>query len=248
MPTTRVLVPIDSAQLAAWQTAIAAADAICAQAGPPLPEVILLTHTKQQLKGTTLAGHLGTMAKSLAAGQSATLPCGAVLRAETLQTIGLMSRPSVVIAAYADEKMLTTLDGFRQAAGIVALPEFVGGVANWEALWNPFVPGQASKAASVLISDTRVEKALQFLTGYINLSHAMLNPRDKSHADETLRILAAKGHALDPANIKGWAMRNGWHPTAAGELGALATKIKGLSAKPSLAKISSAQSRYDAWV
>lgn len=75
----------------------------------------------------------------------------------------------------------------------------------------------------------------------------MLHPRDKEHVDETLRILRANGHSLKPAEMRSWAIRNGWKPGAADELAKLVQRIAGLKNRPYLTKIHNAHGRYQSW-
>ncbi|TCN34140.1 hypothetical protein [Sinorhizobium americanum] len=79
------------------------------------------------------------------------------------------------------------------------------------------------------------------------LGNGVMHPRDKEFADDILRILRAKGHRAEPHSIKSWAIANGWKPSAANELAALAIKIGGLKAKPSLTKIYNAEGKYLSW-
>ena len=247
--STRVVVPIDSQDPSAWAHALAYAEAIGGNRVPVVEDYILLTHAKQQLKNTSLARHVGASAtKALLDNSTIPLSSGGCMRHETLQTLRGMGRGAVFIAYYADENMLETLDGITGVAGIVAVPDLPGDVAGWIKRWNPLVHGQQQASAPLpLITDPVVEKALTALSGSVNLSHAMLNPRDKGHADETLRILRAKGHTLDPAAIKSWAIREGWKPGAADELAKLAGRIGSLKTKPGLTAFHDPQGKYARW-
>lgn len=246
---TRIVVPIDSQDPSAWAHALAYATAIGCQAQTPVRDYILLTHGKQQMKSTSLAGHVGAQwAKTLLGNSVVPLPKGGQLRHATLQTLRDSGRGAVIIAYYADEGMLEMLDGIAGIIGIVAVPDFPGEIDGWTARWNPLVHGQQQVSApALLITDPVVEKALTALSGWINLSHAIMNPRDKGHAEETLRILRAKGHAFEPHNIKSWAIRNGWKPGAADELAKLAGRIGGMKTKPSLKDFQNPDGIYERW-
>jgi len=244
----RLVIPIDSDDVDAWSFAVGYAEAIGTQAQPNAKEYVLLTHGKQQLKHTSLARHMGdAAAKALLANRTVGLPQGNQLRHATMQTLGGYARGAVIVAYYADEKMLEMLDGIEGLVGIVAVPDLPDRIDGWIARWNAAVHGQQPSAPAVLISDPVVEKALSSLSGWINLSHNIMNPRDKDHADETLRILRAKGHVFEPGKMKSWAIRNGWKPGAADELAKLATRIGALQTKPSLGKYHDPQWRYDRW-
>jgi hypothetical protein len=246
--TIRLVIPIDSGDPSAWSFAIGYAEAIGQQAQPAAKEYILLTHGKQQLKHTSLTGHMGeTAAKALIANRTVGLPQGAQLRHATLQTLGGYARGAVIVAYYADDKMLEKLDGIDGLVGIVAVPDLSDDIDQWVARWNPAVHGQAASAPTALIADPVVEKALASLSNWINLSHGIMNPRDKEHADETLRILRAKGHTFEPDKMKSWAIKNGWKPGAADELATLAARIGALKSKPSLSAYHDPNGRYDRW-
>jgi hypothetical protein len=244
----RLVIPIDSDDPDAWSFAIGYAQAIGKQAQPAAKDHVLLTHGKQQLKHTSLAGHMGdAAAKALIANRTVELPQGAQLRHATLQTLGGYARGAVIVAYYADDKMLETLDGIDGLIGIIAVPDIANNIEKWVARWSPAVHGQEQSAPAVLIADPVVEKALSGLSTRINLSHAIMNPRDKGHADETLRILRAKGHTFEPDKMKSWAIKNGWKPGAGDELAKLAARIGALKSKPSLSRYHDPQGRYDRW-
>lgn len=244
----RVVVPLDSQDQAAWDHALAYAFAIGSDAEPPTQDYVLLTHTKQQLKFTSLAGFLGERGtKQLLGGMGLPVEGGGLLRHATQQTLRGAARGAVIIAYYADDRMLEGLDGLAGVAGIVAVPDLPNDVDDWIARWNPFVDGSPHGAPATLIADRVVENALTALSGIVNLSHSILNPRDKGHADETLRILRAKGHVLEPGDIKSWAIRNGWQPGAADELAKLAVRIGALKSKPPLTQFHNPDGKYARW-
>lgn len=244
----RLVIPIDSDDPDAWSFALGYAEAIGTQAKPPASDYVLLTHGKQQVKHTSLAGHLGdAAAKALHANRTVGIPSGQQLRHATLQTLSGYARGAVIIAYYADDRMLEKLDGIDGLAGIVAVPDISDRIEKWVARWNPAVHGQQPSTPVVLIADPVVEKALIALSGRINLSHGIMNPRDKEHANEVLRILRAKGHAFEPDKMKSWAIRNEWKPGAADELAKLATRIGALTSKPSLSGYHDPHGRYDRW-
>ena len=244
----RVVVPIDSQDPSAWAHALAYAEMIGAQAEPAARDYILLTHTKQQLSQTSLGNHVGAaQAKTLLANKDLGLPNGARLRHATLQTLRGSARQAMIIAYFAEDKMMETIDGLTGVIGVVAVPHYAGEVDGWIARWNPVIHGQQSTAAVPLISDSVVAKALESLSGSVNLSHSVMNPRDKQRANETLRILRAKGHTLEREKIKSWAIRNGWQPSAADELAKLAGKVQALKATPSISGYHDPTGRYARW-
>jgi len=62
----RIVIPTDIMNEDSWLLAAGYAAEIAVHRKPPSIDVVLLTHTKQQLEHTSLAAHLGTGAKALA--------------------------------------------------------------------------------------------------------------------------------------------------------------------------------------
>lgn len=241
----RVVVPTDSRDSTAWSEALGSAAAIQQNAPPSERDVILLTHTKQQL--SSLAAHIGANnAKALLVNRDVPFS-GGRLRHASLQTLRGSAAGAIIIACYADSAMMDKVDGLKGLVGIVVVPDLPDGVDRWILRWNPHVLGQPAAAPARLIEDSVVEKALTSLSGLVNLGNSILNPRDAEYADEYLRILRAKGHVLESDKIKSWAIRNGWLPDAAAELAKLAQKIGQLKATPSLKGFYNPGVKYTSW-
>jgi hypothetical protein len=87
------------------------------------------------------------------------------------------------------------------------------------------------------IGDPVVEEAMRSLTRIVNLSTGVRHPRDRSMAIHAFRILKRNGHDYDPAEIRAWAMANGWAADDARELGEYAEGVqrgKAYQAGPSM--------------
>lgn len=241
----RVLVPLDSQSTEGFQVALAYANTICEKTASA--DIILLTHTKNQLDGTGLSRILGDrMVRALGKGPVA-LSSGVRLHAETMRTLRWPPRSSVLLVYYAETEILDLADGTRNVAGVVAIPDLPGQADDWAKRWGVLVHGEERKGPAPLIEDVVVVRALDMLTRMVNLSTGIGHPRDKDFADETLRILRAKGHSDPTPHIRSWAIRNGWKPEHAVKLEALSRKIWELKGKPSLAKFYNASERYDRW-
>jgi hypothetical protein len=241
----RVLVPLDSHSSEALQIAIGYAKAICEKAG--ISDVILLTHTKQQLDHTSLSRLLGErVVRALAKGPVG-LGSGVSLHAETMRTLRWPPRKSVLIVYYAETEILDLADGARNVVGVVAVPDLPGDVDDWAKRWGVIVHGEDQKPAAPLIEDEVVVRALETLTRMVNLSTGLGHPRDKAFANEVLRILKAKGHADPTPHIRSWAIRNGWKPEHAVKLEALSRRIWELKGKPSLSSFHNPHERYERW-
>lgn len=242
----RVLIPVDSHDPEAVSLALGYAQEIAKMKG--LSEVLLITHTKGQLDHTSLERDLGRAAsKALSAGKTVSLSTGATLRYGTLATLRHFSGKAVAIAYYVDEKLVDFVDGLRGIEGVIAVPWVPGELDNWRERWNPIVHGEAKKEPTDILNDPVVETALRSVSTIINLSHSVLQTRDEAWVDDTLRILRAKGHALDGQKLKNWAIRNGWKPGAANDLAKRAQKIGHMKTKPRLSAIANANDRYARW-
>lgn len=243
--TIRVLVPIDSQDENAFQIALAYARKICEQEN--YSDVVLLTHTKNQLTQTSLSDFLGKpVVRTLAKG-TASLPGGVKLRAETMRTMGQSARKSVMLVYYAEQEILDFVDGLHNIGGVVAVPDFEGEADDWSQRWGVVVHGEKRLEPAPLIEDQTVVRALETLTQIVNLSTGLGHPRDKEHANTVLRILRAKGHSDPSPHIKSWAIQHGWRPKDGEALEALSHKIWKLKSKPSLSGYYNVEERYQSW-
>ena len=245
----RILLPVDSDAPEAWPMALQFAEQINTASTPNVSDVVLLVHDKANLVHTGLAGMMESEhSKMLYHGKQLDLLSGAKLRAETKRKLSFgFSRPTTIIAFYANDEILEQVDGLRNVAGVVAVPEYLGYASEWKARWSPLVPGEKREEPAAIIDDPVIVAAMKSLSRLINKGNGVLVPLDIEWTQETLRILRNKGHITDPANLKSWAIRDGWQVNAAGELAKIAKKIFDMKTKPSLAKIHDAQGKYERW-
>ena len=241
----RVLVPVDAYDAESFRLALGYAQRICEKVGSQ--DVILLTHTKNQLSHTSLSRFLGPAAVKALDKGPVPLSWGGRLNAVTMKTLSYSARNAVLVVYYAEPKILDFVDSLTSVAGVVAVPDIPGEADTWVARWGAIVHGQAQQPPPTLIDDAVFVRALETLTGVINMTTGLGHPRDKDMANQILRILRAKGHADQSANIKSWAIRRGWRPDGAADLEALAKKIWSLKTKPSLSAIYDANGRYQRW-
>ena len=249
MPTpSRIIVPLDDSDPQSLGLALGYARHLAENASPKVNRVVLLTHTKNQLHRTSLANHLGAQAtKALLANKPVRLGDDVMLHHETMQTLRYGANNAVIIAFYAEDKILDFIDGLSGVMGVVAVPWPLDGAKVWTDRWTPRIHGRAAQAPAQLLTDPVIEHALRSLSRIANLAHDAMHPRDKQFADETLRILRAKGHSARADRIKSWAVREGWKPGAADELAKLAARVLALKSKPSLAAIHDPNGRYARW-
>ncbi len=210
-------------------------------------DVVLLTHTKQQLSGTSLASMLGSSAtKALLAGKPLGIPSGN-LRHVTLRTMSNIRPGCILIPFYADEKMLDEVDSKSGTLAVIAVPDQEGDAASWAQRWNATIHGQKKAPPAALITDPVIASAMKSVTLLCNISHGTMQTKDIVHANEIFRILRNKGHHLVPEQIKSWAIREKWHPGAASDLAKVAAKVKALKTKPSISSFHDPEGRYDRW-
>ncbi|HGA2317303.1 MULTISPECIES: hypothetical protein [Pseudomonas putida group] len=216
-----------------------------------VPEVIFLVPVKASLTSGSLHNALGEAVHgALAKGKPIKLPSGAEMRCETMQTLQWLSRPSIVIAVYASQKMMDKIDALQNVTAVVAIPWTAGEIDDWVQTWSPQVLGQSSKPAkpaAKLIADPVVEQAMLSLTKVINKAHNILHPSDEEHAKRILRILRSRDHHEPAENIRRWAIKHGWLPKAAERLETLAEKAFALRAKPKLDNPEHAEQSYQRW-
>lgn len=228
---------------------IGVADHLCAALN--VTEVIFLVPVKASLTSGSLHTALGqAVHDALVKGKPVKLESGAQLRCETMQTLQWLSRPSVVIAVYASQKMMDRIDALQNVAAVVAIPWTAGEIEDWATTWSPQVLGQPSQPAqspAKLIADPVVEQAMKSLTNMINKAHNILHPSDEEHAKRILRILRSRDHKEPAENIRRWAVKHGWLPKAAERLEVLAQKAFALRTKPKVDNPDHAQQSYQRW-
>ena len=248
--TKRVLVPGDDLNHEAIGNAIGLGIELSKQASADIDGVIIFIPSKAQIRHSSLETVLGEkLAKSLYQGKNVNLHSNISLSVETIKTFKSAYKKYIVIAVYADQKMMDQVDGMPNLHTIIAVPHIHNALDEWSKTWSPHILGDDNnKREEKIITDAILESALESLTNGINLSHSILNPRDKEHADNTIRILRRNKHIEDPSNIRAWAIKNGWHPKAAGELEKLWTKIYKLTNTPKVKDIVQAKKTYEYWV
>lgn len=247
--TVRVFIPDNSRDTQTYGLALGYAVQICGMFDPPLTHVVLITHTNGQLdKWTSLNTTIGdARAKLLIKGQSFPVNEGISVSHETGTRLPMVMRDAVVIVCYAEDRLLEKVDGIAGVAGVVVVPDSPSQATAWVRRWNPTVHGQAPAKPAAVLADPVVERALTELTATINRSTGIGHPRDRELADHTFRILRAKNHVEDADNVRSWAIKNGWKPGDAKDLGELAGKIFALKAKPRLSGIGGADQKYARW-
>lgn len=233
MSVIRVIVPDEKQDQASIIQAFRYVKEICEKKAGLIQEIVLFIPTKTQVRHTDLANALGDkVSRTLENGGSVELISGIPMKLETIKTLRWFARPTVVLCAYADQKMLDQVDGLSNVEGVVALPFVPDALSGWAATWNPLLHGKEQVAPRALVADPLFEQALLSITRSVNLSHSVLSATDKNYADKVLRILRVKGHSADLDNVRAWVIQHGWRPSAADEFVKLAARVADLKTKP----------------
>lgn len=245
MSTKRVLIPDTTFDGGAIRMAFQCLVRIMAEdAG--IRRCLLFTPTKGNIQSTTLEQVLGNkISKILSNGKEVRLGEGA-LRLETIRTFKSYTPGDAVIAVYADQKMMDAIDSNRSLKVVVCVPHLPEAVDDWKRTWNPIQPGGRQEEVR-LIDNLVVEAALASLTGRINLSHQVLHPSDTEAVKGAFRILRAHRQTEDPANIRAWCIKHGWHAGAADEAMKYAAKAFALRSKPNVQGAHWASDIYEQW-
>lgn len=247
--TKRILVPGDDLNHEAIGNAIALGVELSKKDASEVDGVVIFIPSKAQIRHSSLETVLGEkLASSLYKGNDIKLHSSISLRAETIKTFRSTYKRYIVVVVYADQKMMDQLDGMANLHAIIAVPHLPNALDNWVKTWSPSIFGEQASEGNQIIDDAIIESALSSLTNTINLSHSILNPRDKEHADNTIRILRRNKHTEDSSNVRAWAIKNGWHPKAATELEKLWVKIFKLKNTPKVKDTVQAKRSYEYWV
>jgi hypothetical protein len=150
------------------------------------------------------------------------------VRQETPQTLGrYFPHPGpVVVSFWPGIEDLEQLDSAQELKALAVVPWLEEYIDTWRAARgaNDLLGTRATPEAPTL-SDPVVEAALRSVTRMINVSTGLANPRDRSTAIHSFKILRRNGHTIDPGEIPAWAMANGWGAEDARELGELARGV-----------------------
>lgn len=247
--TIRVLVPGDDLDHDAIGNAIRLGVELSKKDSTEIDGVVIFTPSKEQIRCASLKAILGEkIVDYLYKGSAVKLHSNISLSAKTIRTFKSTLKRYIVVAVYADQEMMDQLDGMRNLHTIIAVLHLPNALDGWKKTWSPSVLGEQDSKENKIISDVVIESALSSLTNTINLSHSILHPRDKEHADSTIRVLMRKKHTENSSNVRAWAIKNGWHPKAADELEKLWVKIFSLKNTPKVKDSTQAKRLYEYWI
>lgn len=246
LSTKRILIPDTTFDGSAIRTALQClAGVIAEDAG--IRRCLLFIPTKGSIQSTTLELVLGSKAsKLLNDGKAVRIGEGA-LRLETIRTFKSYTPGDAIITVYADQKMMDAIDSNRYLKAVICVPHLPEAVDDWKRTWNPLLPGGKQEEVR-LIGNPVVEAALASMTARINLSHRILHSSDTEAVKDAFRILRAHRQTEDPANIRAWCIKHGWHAGAADEAMKYAAKAFALRSKPNVQGSHWASDIYEKWV
>ena len=187
-------------------------------------ELTLVVPSKGNLSSIVVGKFLGEPAsKRLMAGETVTLGGNVHIRCECPKTLKKRSEPDVVLAFYISSDDLNVIDSLHGTHAAIFVPWLDADGVAWQRTWNAEVPGQPVVETAPALDPT-VEAGLRSLTNHVNLSTGLSHPSDMRDAKKLFTDLRASRTTYDPAEIRVWAVRNGWRPDDADELMQLATR------------------------
>ena len=188
-------------------------------------EVVLLTPSKN-LTGSSFEQVVGNkVVKELEKGNSIKLTDSVSIKMESERTINVYSTHPIVIALYANQKMLDKIDSLSGTLHAIIVPWTMIEVQDWIGTWRPMVIGERVAQTEIKITNPVVEEAMKMLTGSVNLSTGLNHPSDKAAAVELFRLLYNGREEFDPTSIRAWALLHGWNPKGADQIRDVAEAI-----------------------
>jgi len=193
-----------------------------------ISRVTLVVPKKGGWENTLVGEALGArVAKALLKGEAVPLiKGGPAMTLESPQTFRNSVSPGLIVGAHISEADMAKIDDCWDAAAILYMPWTEAEGRAWQATWKPETIGPSTWTEPTSALSAPVKEALEKLTRNINLGSGLGHPSDKTLAVKTIGRLRAEGHALDPAEIKRWALRHAWSSHAASDLEAIVKKAR----------------------
>lgn len=199
---------------------------ICQLSG--LSNITLVFPVKRQFKSSSIANFLGDqLSSNLSKEGVVILPNGLTLSLETPNKINALQKHDVLLATYLTERDMDIVDEVNDAHSIVYLPWNEGEGKRWLSTWAPQVIGDKSWVAPIDHLAPLAQQAVLKLGHSINMATGLKHPSDKELAKKIFADLRKKGISFSLAELKRFAIHNGWKSTAAQELADFASKYIG---------------------
>jgi hypothetical protein len=143
---------------------------------------------------------------------------------ETPRTLG-RTEP-VVVSCWPTARNLEQLDGQAGLKALAVVPWNKEEMGTWRRARRAVdLLGGQEVAAVPTLADPVVMAAMRSLTIRVNLSTGLSHADDRSAAIQALQILKRYRHGFEAAEIRTWAMSNGWGADDARELGDYAAGV-----------------------
>jgi hypothetical protein len=132
----------------------------------------------------------------------------------------------VIIACWPSERLLADLDTLAELRALCVLPSEGKEVLDWRVarraidLLNPAAPPRPE-----LIADPVVRAAMKGLTIRVNHGTMLTHWRGKAASVQMIQILRRGGHEFAPAELRTWAVSNGWTTIGAAAVSKIADEV-----------------------
>jgi hypothetical protein len=205
-----------------------------AKSRPEIRDVVLLFYAKVNFEGRMVAKLIGpSKEKALLTGQAVPFVERATVRLATLRTIEKSVPPDAVVLFYASYKLLDKVEEIDDLQALVVIPWTIERIEKWVQRRVPLLPGTPNNPKGLTIPSPELTEALWALTIMVNPEAPLSFDSEIGAALELLDLLRSNGLWIKPAELKKWAIHNGWSEEGGGHLAELAKRVeKGEKAEP----------------
>lgn len=189
---------------------------ICQRDG--MSRITLFVPNKGSFPDTLVGQLLGGVATKLCRGESFLIAENILLDLQGANKVRHICHYEMIVGVYLSLESLFRLESALSAKAIIFLPWMEDEGKRWLSTWGATILGTNTWQVQQTSLPPDVENALSVLTQGINLSTGLIHPSDRRTARRVLTELRDLGHALCSADVRSWAVRNGWRPDDAKDL------------------------------
>ena len=189
---------------------------ICQRDG--MSRITLFVPNKGSFPSTVVGQFLGGVTKKLCKGEAVCLTENISLDLQSANKVRHICHYEMIVGVYLSLESLFKLESEVSAKAIIFLPWMEDEGKRWLSTWDATILGANTWQVQQTSLPPDVENALSGLTHGINLSTGLIHPFDRKAARSVLTELRDLGHALCSADVRSWAVRNGWRPDDAKDL------------------------------
>jgi hypothetical protein len=132
----------------------------------------------------------------------------------------------VIIACWPSERLLADLDTLEELRALCVLPRESNEVLDWRVARRAIdLLKPAEPPKQTLITDPVVLAAMKSLTIRVNHGTMLAHSRGKAGAVQAFQILRRAGHQFTAAELKTWAVANGWTTIGATAVAKIADEV-----------------------